>query len=244
MNRFITLAIALVMSCTALQAAGRTLDIAATEWPPFYGKDLKNNGFMTEIIREAFKRADYEADVKFLPWKRALEGTKSGKHDGLYTVYHRKEREEWFVFSDPLPANVWGFYRRKGSNISFEKFNDLQPYTIGVVRGYVVPPGFEEAKLKTALAKDDEENLRKLHKGRLDLVLTDKIVAKHIIDTKIPDAMSTLEWLDIPVSTEIQYLVFSKKASDYKTILAEFNKGLAAMTADGTLKSIMARHGF
>lgn len=244
MRYLVAFVFAFAISCSAAQAAERTLNIAATEWPPFYGKDLKNNGFMTEIVREAFKRADHEVTIKFLPWKRALEGTKSGKHDGLYTVYYRKEREEWFVFSNPLPANVWGFYRRKGSNISFDKFEDLKPYTIGVVRGYVVPPGFEEAKLKTALAKDDEENLRKLHKGRLDLVLTDKIVAKYIIDTKIPDAMSTLEWLDIPVSTEIQYLVFSKKAPDYKAVLAGFNKGLAAMTADGTLKSIMGKHGF
>ena len=63
-------------------------------------------------------------------------------------------------------------------------------------------------KLKTALATDDEENLRKLQKGRVDLVLTDKIVGRYIINTKIPGAASELDWLDPPVSTEIQYIVF------------------------------------
>ena len=244
MRKLISFVLTLLPLCMAAQAANRNLDIAATEWPPFYGNELENNGFMSEIIREAFNRVDYDVNVNFLPWKRALDGSKAGRYDGLYTVYYRKEREEWFVFSDPLPANVWGFYKRKDSNISFEKFEDLQPYTIGVVRGYVVPPGFDEANLKTVLAKDDAENLRKLHKGRLDLVLTDKIVAKYIINTEIPDAVTTLEWLDKPVSSEVQFLVFSKKVSDHEKILADFNIGLASMTEDGTLKAIMGKHGF
>jgi polar amino acid transport system substrate-binding protein len=244
MRHLIAFVVALVISYSATFAAERKLEIAATEWPPFYGKDLENNGFMTEIILEAFKRVGYEVSVKFLPWKRALKGTKSGKHDGLYSVYYRKEREEWFVYSAPLPANEWGFFKHKDADISFETFEDLKPYTIGVVRGYVVPPGFDEAELKTALANDDEQNLRKLHKRRLDLVLTDKIVAKYIMKTKIPDAISDLEWLDPPVSTEIQYLVFSKQSPDYETNLSAFNKGLAEIEADGTLRAIMAKHGF
>jgi polar amino acid transport system substrate-binding protein len=225
-------------------AGERKLEIGTTEWPPYYGQDLQNGGFMTEIVVEAFKRVGYDAEIKFMPWKRALEGAKAGKHDGLYTVWYRKEREEWFVFSDPLPANEVGFYKRKDKNISFEIFADLKPYTIGVVRGYALPPGFDEASLKTSLAKDDEENLRKLHKGRVDLVLTDKITGKFILDTSIPDAVSDLEWLDPPLHVDIQYLVFSKMAGDYAARLVAFNRGLAEIKADGTLKAIMAKHGF
>ncbi len=43
---------------------------------------------MTELIIEAFARVGYDATVKFLPWKRALESTKSGKYDGLFTVWY------------------------------------------------------------------------------------------------------------------------------------------------------------
>ena len=234
----------MAISCSAAQAADRKLDIAATEWPPFYGSDLEKGGFITEIIREAFKRKGYQTDISFLPWKRALGGAKEGKHDALFTVWYRKEREEWFVFSDPLPANELGFFKRKDKNISSVKYGDLKPYTIGVVRGYAAPPGFEEAGLKIALAKDDEENLRKLQKGRVDMVLTDKIVATHILNTKLRDESVELEWLAPPVHVDIQYLVISKKTPDYAKVLAEFNKGLASMTADGTLKSIMRKRGF
>ncbi|MDH3690820.1 MAG: transporter substrate-binding domain-containing protein [Gammaproteobacteria bacterium] len=116
--------------------------------------------------------------------------------------------------------------------------------TVGVGRGYVTPPGFDEASLKTSLAKDDEENLRKLRKGRIDLALTDKIVAKYVIDTKIPDAVLELEWLPPTLHVETNHLAISKKTEDFATKLADFNRGLKEIEADGTLKAIIARHGF
>lgn len=241
----IFLALTIVLA-TALagKAADKNLSIAATEWPPFYGADLDDNGFMSEIIRTALTRRGYTADIEFLPWKRALASAKAGKHDALYTVWYREEREEWFLFSDALPSNELVFFKRRDADISSSKYEDLKDYTIGVVRGYAPPPGFEEAGLKTALSNNDEENLRKLTKGRVDLVLTDRIVAQHIINTKMSDITGELDWIAPPVHEDIQYLVISKAAEGSEAILSEFNAGLAEITEDGTLKSIMAKHGF
>ncbi len=52
------------------------------------GKDLEGHGFRTELIIEAFARVGHDVTVKFLPWKRALESVKSGKYDGLFTVWY------------------------------------------------------------------------------------------------------------------------------------------------------------
>ncbi len=241
----VVFALALSLASSLCLAGERKLEIATTEYPPYYGKDLENGGFMTEIVVEVLKRAGYDAEIKFLPWKRALEGTKAGKYDGLYTVWYRKEREEWFVYSNPIPpANEIGFYKRKDKDISFKTNEDLKPYTIGVTRGYALPPGFDQASLKISRVKDDEVSLRKLHKGRVDMVLTDKILGKFIIDTKIPEAVPGLVWLDPPVLVEFQHLVFSKKVGDFAMKLADFNRGLAEIEADGTLNAIIARHGF
>ena len=43
---------------------------------------------------------------------------------------------------------------------------------------------------------------------------------------------------------EFQYVVFSKKAGNFAMKLADFNRGLAEIEADGTLKAIIAKHGF
>lgn len=199
---------------------------------------------MTEIVIEAFNRGGYVSDVAFLPWKRAFEGTRDGKYDALFTMWYREEREEFFLFSDPLPSNELVLLVRAGDDAKFEGYDKLKGKTIGVVRGYAAPPGFEEAKLKVSEARDDEENLRKLLRGRIDMALTDRIVAQHIINTKMESDAEKIGWMEPPVHVDVQYMVVPKAVDNSETLMESFNASLAAMTEDGTLKKIMGKHGF
>jgi len=227
-----------------LTAADKNIEIVATEYPPYYGSELQNQGFITEIVVAAFDRSGYDTSVKFLPWQRAFDGTKAGKYTVLYTMWYRKEREKWFAFSDALPANEVGFFKRVGDDISFKNFEDLKPYTIGVVRGYVNPPGFDEAGLTTEVVDNDALNLNKLLHGRIDLVLVDKIVGQHILNINHAQQKHEVEWMRPPVRVETQHLVVSKRAPDSQALLDDFNRGLAAISADGTVAQIMRNHGF
>lgn len=227
-----------------LAAVDKNIEIVATEYPPYYGSELQNQGFITEIVVSAFDRSGYDSTIRFLPWQRAFDGTKAGKYTVLYTMWYRKEREEWFEFSDALPANEVGFFRRVGDDISFSNFADLKPYTIGVVRGYVNPPGFDEAGLTTEVVDNDALNLNKLLRGRIDLVLIDKIVGQHILNINHAQHKHEVEWMKPPVRVETQHLVVSKRAPGSRTLLDDFNRGLTAIIADGTVKQIMQKHGF
>lgn len=241
-KRILSILAGLVMGAQAV--AAEDLNLAATEWPPFYGSELPDNGFMTEIVTEAFERAGYGSDVSFLPWKRAFEGTKDGKYDALFTMWYRAEREEHFIFSDPLPSNELVMLVRSGDDTAFEGYAALKGKTVGVVRGYAAPPGFEEANLRVSEARDDEENLNKLLRGRVDMVLTDRIVAQHIINTAMPDEAEAFGWMEPPVHVDVQYMVVPKANAGSAALMSEFNSALAEMTADGALAAIMAKHGF
>ena len=244
MFRFLAVLATAILVSAPVVAADKVVKLAATEWPPFYGKELKGHGFITEIIATAFERSGYTIEVMFLPWKRALEKSREGAFDGLFTVWYREEREEWFVFSEPLPANEVGFYKRTADDISFATYDDLRPYRIGVVRGYANPPGFDEAGLNTSVVVDDETNFRKLEKGRIDLVLSDRLVGQYIINTYLAGSDGSFEWLTPALKIDPQHLVFSKQVEGYEQMLKDFNAGLAAIDADGTLAAIMKRHGF
>ena len=244
MLRFVAALVVAILASGPVLAADKSLRLAATEYPPFYGKELENHGFITEIVTAAFERSGYRIDVKFLPWNRALEKTKDGAFDGLFTVWHRKEREQWFLYSDPLPANEVGFYKRAEDDIQFADYDDLRPYQIGVVLGYVNPPGFDEANLKTVTVFDDETNFRKLAKGRIDLVLADRLLGQNIINTVLADSGVAFEWLTPALAIETQHVVFSKQLDGYPQRAADFNAGLAAIEADGTLTAIIKKHGF
>jgi polar amino acid transport system substrate-binding protein len=251
-SRFIQRVVVIILSCAligfvppSIAAVPKQATLAATEYPPYYGELLPNQGVITEIIREAFKHVGYEVKIKFLPWKRALEMTRQGEFDALYTAWYREEREQWFGFSEPLPiANVIGFYKRKDRKISYRTLEDLRPYKIGIVRGYSNPVEFEQAKLDTEEVTEDRLNIQKLAVGRIDLALIDKIIGQHIIDTELPESAQKLEWLNPPLKIDNQYLIFSKKCDDYREKIEDFNRGLHQIIEAGIVKAIIVKHGF
>ena len=122
---------------------------------------------------------------------------------------------------------------------------DLKPYSIGVVRGYANPPGFDEAGLNLAAVTTDKQNLLKLADERIDLALVDKAVGKYILKTELPvDAAALIDWIEPPLKIENQYIIFSKKAADFRLKHEAFNKGLQAITESGELQRILEKHGF
>lgn len=246
MKRTILATVALAVAFVAPygSAEAKELNLAATEFPPFYGAELEDNGFISEIVSEAFARAGYQSSVSFLPWTRAFEGTRSGNYDALYTMWYREEREADFIFSDPLPSNELVFLVRAGDDVTFDGYEELSEKRVGVVRGYAAPPGLEEADLRISEARDNEENLRKLLRGRVDAVLTDRIVAQHIINTAFEDDEGSFGWMEPPVHVDVQHIVVPKANPDASSLIDEFNGALAEMTDDGTLRNIMAKHGF
>lgn len=218
--------------------------LAYVDYPPYYGESLENGGPITEIIVQAYNKVGYEVELKFVPWARGLKGAKEGTFDGLFTAWYRKDREQWFVFSAPLPPNEIVFYKRKGDNIKFNSFEDLKSYKIGVVRGYSNPPGFKEANLRIQEVTTDKQNLVKLASNRIDLALTDKALGQYIIRTEIPEHANKLEWINPPVEVVKQYLMISKQAKNFQKKVEAFNSGLKILTESGEMDKILAKHGF
>jgi polar amino acid transport system substrate-binding protein len=240
---FASLAISLALAAPAA-AAERVLDVASTIYPPYYGPDLPQNGFITEIVAEAFAGSGYRMNLEFVPWKRAFEGAKLGDYHALFTVWHRPEREAWFLYSEPLPANEVGFFRRRDKPLDYAGIASLSGQLIGVVRGYALPPEFEGAELTTSVVADDEQNLRNLARGRVDLVLADRILARHILQEQLPESADQIVWIDPPVTIEPQHFVVSRAVDGAEEILAAFDTGLARMRENGRVEAIMRKHGF
>lgn len=240
----------LVMVCCLLfsmegHTENKQIRLASSEYPPYFGEQLDNQGVITEIIVEAYTRIGYEVEIKFMPWARSLEMTKEGDFDGMFALWYREEREQWFAFSAPLPPNELGFYKRRDNPITFTRFEDLRGYRIGTCRGYANPPEFEQATyLRTEEVPSDEQNIQKVYHERVDLILIDKGLAQYLIATKFPEYQEELEWIEPALERVAQHLVLSKQVAAYQTKLNDFNEGLRLITEDGTLQRILTKHGF
>lgn len=244
MTRIPTLFISLVLLSAVEATESELVSIGISEFPPYYGEELENYGFVKEIVEQAYMRVGYKIKIDFFPWARVLEYGKKGKVDAVLAIWYSKQREKWFAFSHPLHPNMLGFYKRKSDKIDFTSYQDLLSYEIGIVRGYANPPGFDEAQLKTQLATNDMQNLQKLYAKRVDLIVIDKGVAKYIIETNYPDFAAELVWVNPPLQTNFLYLGFSKKAENYQKKLRDFNLGLVRLIEEGELRKILDKYGY
>ena len=83
--------------------------------------------------------------------------------------------------------------------------------------------------------------------GRLAIAGSDQSIASSPDATRLrlaPDAAPDLKWLPHTLHVETNHFAISRKAEDFNTKIADFNRGLAAIEADGTLETIIAEHGF
>jgi polar amino acid transport system substrate-binding protein len=229
---------------TMASAAANEIELLTAPYPPFHGPNLRNQGPLTEIVVEAYKKVGYRVAVKFLPWARALKLAKEGKADGLHGAWYAAEREQWFVYSQRLPGSEVVFYKRKGTGPqTFTSYEALRPYTIGIVRGYRNPPAFDAANLHTAVTDSDKTNLRILAAKRVNLILIDRYTARSILETELPEHRDHLEALEPAVEALSLYLLISKKAADYQTKVDDFNKGLERLRVEDGIERIMKEHG-
>jgi len=220
----------------------KRVSLTYLNYPPFCDETLSNEGPISEIITEAFKHEGYSVQLEQLPWARALKWTKQGKYDGIFTAWYRKSREEFFLYSDPLPKNELVLFKRKDSKINFQHYSELKPYTIGVVRGYVNPSEIIDAGLTLETVNTDKQNLQKLIQSRLDMSLTDRSVGRFILTTQLGVNADKVDWLEPPVKTELQYLMFSKASVDHKAKHKSFNRGLQAIKDSGLYQKILDKH--
>ena len=237
----------LLLTSTLSFAAPTQVNLVSIEYPPYYGPSLPKGGFLTEIIRVAFFKENYKIKVKFYPWARAYLIAKNGKVDGIYTFGSKTpERRRLFAYSDPISPLVWGFFQKKGSNISYRNLRDLRPYVIGLVRGYKFPIEFEKYMpvLKKELVNSDLQNFKKLALERIDLTFVDKTNGLYLIQTKLKKQKDVFEWIDPPVAIEPQWMGFPRKSKNYQKVQNAFNTGLKKIKADGTYDRIIKHFGF
>ncbi len=224
-------------------ASVRSIHLAYVNYPPYYGADLSDGGPLGQIIREAFTLAGYQVTREQLPWARAFQWTQEGRYDALYSAWYRQEREQWFAYSEALPANEVVFFGRKATLAKYRESGSLAGLTLGVVRGYALPASLNADALTLQRVTSDRQNIEKLVKGYIDLTIVDKALARYIISESFSEQVDEFAAHEPPLQREPQYLIFSRKSVDFEQKLKDFNRAYRALQQSGRVKEILQLHG-
>ncbi|CAM2853917.1 substrate-binding periplasmic protein [Vibrio neptunius] len=231
-NTFLFLAVSLLFTSLA---HANTVKLANGEWAPYMSKSLKNGGFMTQIVKEAFEAEGYQVEFTYMPWKRGFEESKAGSFDGSLIWGKNPDREQFFHFTDSVITLSTGLFQQKSKPINWSKKEDLKDFKIGGVTGYAY--GVEDmektGEINIQRIASAENNYKKLSAGRLDIVLEDMDVGMELV-TKL-NLADKIEPNAKTLSARDYFVIISKKSPRAQELVDAFNRGLAKLKAEGKL---------
>jgi len=235
MTRPWILAIALLLQFGRCEA--QTVLLASTEWPPYSGAKLAEQGAATAVVRTAFASMGISVKVEFFPWARAvLLGTLDKNFDGYFPGYPNAERMSKSYASLPVGSSPLGLAQRTDRPINWRDIGDLVGLNVGVVNGYVNTMDLDAAiatgQVHGDIAPSDQSNLVKLIMARVDAAVIDRHVFEFLIlsDPAIAAQSNKLEFnKNVLSNTDIH--VFFKKTSRGRSLQHTFNIGLKKINA-------------
>ena len=217
------------------------ITITAANYPPFEIADPIDGltGFDHEVVTEAFRRVGQPVRIVFLPWNRAIMEIKSGEAAAVLSCAHRAQREEFAFFSDQLSTSTDGiYYRRDHEAKKVKSVDELKDQRVAAVNGYSSFLKLRDLGMEPHSVPDDETGLKMLRLGRFDYFYN----GKQATDFLISQSGQTGLFKFISLSEKPLYLCLSKAYPGAGQLLDDFNKGLAAVKADGTYALIHAKY--
>ncbi|NMP30651.1 transporter substrate-binding domain-containing protein [Thalassotalea sp. M1531] len=166
--------------------ANEKIRVVTEEWPPYnYTNDEGEVvGLATEVLKTVLREADIDYHIEMLSWSRAYKLAKKQSHTLIYTIYQAENRESQFQWICPLintsSLNVYALKSR--ADITLLTLAELKQFTVGSTErsflyDYLINQGFEVGKNLDS-ASDEEANIRKLFRGRIDLVAQEELPFK------------------------------------------------------------------
>ena len=206
-------------------------------YPPFnyFNEDNEVVGFDVDVAAEIASRLGMELEYVTTAWDGIIEGLRAGRYDGILgSMAITDERLKVVDFSTPYYYSGAQVITAKDSSI--KSLDDIGSDTvIAVVTGTTFEQDVAGLGATARLYEDDNQTLMELINGRVDAVITDRVVGLN--------AMSKISGGDkLKLTGELlrkERCAIAIQKDD--PLLAEVDAALEAMRADGTLTAISAK---
>lgn len=201
-------------------------------YPPLnFKKDGNLTGFDVEIGTEVANRLGMVPKPVTNPWETIIQGLKANKYDAIIgSMTATPERDKQVDFTNPYYLSGAQIFIAEG-NTEIRSKEDLAGKTIGVIQASTWKDMAEELSDQVKGYPGDVNALQDLVAGRVDAVITDKIVGLNAKNEKGLKIEAVGELLNEDrVSVAVQ---------EGNTELAEkINKAIQSMIDDGTYEEI------
>ncbi len=215
----------------SLPVSAETIKISTGEWPPWVSADLKHYGLSFRIIEAAFAEENVDLEVVVLTWSKAYDEAKAGKFDATGIWFYSDERNNHFIYSDPVVHAGFSFFYRTEKKFDWKSLDDLKGLKVGATLGYTYPEQFFQAEEKGVFTVDwvptDLINLNKLMAGSLDIFPCDVEVGYFLLQKHFgSESLSKISHAPKPLRADPLSLLFPRSNPKSQEWQQTFNKGL------------------
>ncbi|AVO51758.1 ABC transporter substrate-binding protein [Ectopseudomonas mendocina] len=233
----------LILFVGSAQAAD-TVRLTNGEWPPYLGEDLPHHGVASRIVAEAFALQNVEVQWEFHPWARSLKMAEQGTRDGSAVWLSNREREQRFHISDPVVESGYYLFHRKNRHFDWSSIEDLRGLRIAATRGYDYGEAFQQAEaageINVVRLTGDEQGLRQLLAGRIDLFPVDKVVGFDLLYQNFSAAeRRLLSFHPVPLRSDSLHLLLSREVPGNAELMQRFNQGLNRLRDSGKISQYL-----
>lgn len=199
------------------------------------GAKREATGLASDVLFAVAKSLDWQIEVRYMPWLRVVHEAKAGRCDIVYTVLHRQDYEQIFLFpQEPVLDQTNVLIVRKNSGITFdgdlEQF--MRKYRIGMYQDKALDNKFEQMRSQPwaniQVSVDANQNLQMLMRGRIDAVIENDMTA--IYELRKLGKLALVDVLSPALNTVPAYIVFpikgrlGVKVAAFDTAVADFKK--------------------
>lgn len=218
-----------VLALASAQAGALTL--TTEDYPPFNfstdgGKTM--TGSASDVMNEVLKRTGIKATISLYPWERAYKSALDDKDTCVFSATRTEAREKLFKWVGPLAADSWTLYAKPDSTITAKSLDDVKQYTIGGYQGDAKAIFLKGKGLKVDETMKDEQNVKKLEAGRIDLWAASSSVGPWVAKNNNVKIKPVVSFQDVQL-----YAACNLAMPDAD--IAKMNEAVKAIKADGTL---------
>lgn len=178
------------------------LNVVTEDWPPFILKGQEVSGIVTQNIREILAYTDIKYSIDVYPWARSFHLATSNANVLIYSIYKTQQRESKFHWFCPVyKSTPIHAYKLASNKINIDSLEALKSSVVGIMRGdnshnYFLKNGFEEG-VNIDLSSNEETNLKKLIKGRVDVVIQSQESLNYRLASLGASGMNLISGLEI-----------------------------------------------
>jgi len=230
--------ILIVMVLNITLFAGK-LTLMSEDYPPYNYPDSNGKavGISVDIVNEIIKNTGDTSKITILPWARSYHNIQTKKNQVLFVMTRTKARENLFKWVGPVASNTWVLFAKNNFKDKISSLDELnnKKYIIGTYKDDACELFLKDKHFKNlSSVPDDELNVKKLLKGRIDLWIAGEY--QGILKAKRINKSDNIKKVFTVKKTEL-YIAFSKDIDD--KIINKWQKELDILKSNGKYNSIL-----